>query len=246
MGLIDTVRETGSTNAELASRLAGGMFVAESRWLVADRQSDGRGRQGRVWFDGSGNFMGSTVVHLRSGDPAAGTLALVAGLAVHEAVSIRLPPPHHAVLKWPNDVMIGNAKLAGILLERIGDAVVVGVGVNLAAAPQLPGRATIALSELTATPDRDSFAQDLARLFMVELERWRNYGLSSVIARWQAAGHQAGTPLSVGEPGQDALLGSFAGLSDDGALQLRLADGTCRIIHAGEVNFAMSPTDGKP
>ncbi|MDE2595298.1 MAG: biotin--[acetyl-CoA-carboxylase] ligase [Sphingomonadales bacterium] len=235
--MIETVTSTGSTNADLAARLARGEAVPDGTWLVADRQLAGKGRQGRDWIDGQGNFTGSTVVNLRGGDPPAPTLSLVAGLAVHEAVATRLPPPHRALLKWPNDLMLGAAKLAGILLERVGDAVIVGIGVNLAQAPDLADRATVALSAFTPAPDRDAFAADLARLFALELERWRLYGLAPVIARWQAAGHPPGTPLLVGEPGEVPLSGTFAGLTAEGTLQLRLADGTCRAIHAGDVRL---------
>ncbi len=182
--------------------------------------------------------MGSTLVHIRFGDPPPGTLALLAGLAVHEAVAHHLPPPNRATLKWPNDLMIGQAKLAGILLEREGEAVIVGVGVNLAAAPQLPDRETIALAQFGPAPARNAFAADLARQFDLELSRWRNYGLEPIIARWLAAAHPVGTPLSTGEPGATPLTGTFAGLSPDGALLLRLADGTRQTIHAGEVRFA--------
>ncbi len=236
--MIQTVSVTGSTNADLAARLAAGEPVSEGQWLVADRQDAGRGRQGRAWFDGAGNFMGSTVVHRHAGDPAPGTLSLVAGLAVHETVSPLIPPPLRALLKWPNDVMIGSAKLCGILLEGVGQAVVVGIGVNLAAAPNLPDRATIALSSFGPAPDRDLFAASLAANFDQELERWRTYGLGPLVSRWMAAGHPIGTPLLVGEPGEMAESGEFAGLADDGALQLRLGDGTTRVIHAGEVRLA--------
>ncbi len=239
-GLIETVHLTGSTNADLSARLAAGEQIGENCWLIADRQSAGRGRQGRRWFDGAGNFMGSTLVMLSPGDPPPGTLALLAGLAVHEVVTNRLPPLQRAMLKWPNDVMIGSAKLAGILLERVNDRVIIGIGVNLAAAPQLPGRATIALSSFGPAPDRDQFAADLARQFAIELERWRSYGLGPVIVRWLAAGHPIGTPLLVGDLGADRPTGYFAGLTDDGALQLRLADGTCHVIHAGEIRLADS------
>ncbi len=239
-GLIETVHLTGSTNADLSARLAAGEQIGENYWLIADRQSAGRGRQGRSWFDGAGNFMGSTLVTLSPGDPPPGTLALLAGLAVHEVVTTRLAPPQRAELKWPNDVMIGSAKLAGILLERVGAQVIIGIGVNLAAAPQLPGRATIALAAYGPAPDRDQFAADLARQLAIELERWRSYGLGPVIVRWLAAGHPIGTPLEVGEPDEQKLAGTFAGLTDDGALQLRLADGTCHGIHAGEIRLADS------
>lgn len=236
--MLDFISETGSTNADLSTRLAAGERIPEGYWLVADRQNQGRGRLGRAWFDAIGNFMGSTVVDCRPGDPSLGTLALLAGLAVHEAVAPLIPVPHRPQLKWPNDVLIDRAKLCGILLERVGNAVVVGIGVNLAVAPVVEGRETIALSALGETPDRNRFADALAQSFATELERWRSYGLEPLIARWLTAAHPEGTPLSVGEPGEDLLAGTFAGLSPDGALQLRLADGQMRTIHAGEVRLA--------
>ncbi len=235
--MITVLPQVGSTNAEVAARLKSGA-MAEGDWLVADRQDAGRGRQGRTWFDGAGNFMGSTVVHLRAGDPQPASLALLAGLALAEAVQPILPPPHRLTLKWPNDLMIGTAKLAGILLERKGEGVIVGIGVNLAAAPQVPGRQTVALSAFGPAPDRDTFAQALARSFATELERWRSFGLEPLLRRWCALAHAEGTPLIVGDAHGGAISGLFAGLSADGALQLRLPDGTTRTIHAGEVHFA--------
>ena len=236
--MIQFIASTGSTNADLAARIAAHERVAEGAWLVADRQSAGKGRQGRAWFDGAGNFMGSTVIHLVPTDPAPGTLALVAGLAALEAVSPLIPPPHVAQLKWPNDLLIAGAKLSGILLERVGDAVVVGIGLNLAAAPEIEGRETVALTAFGPAPDRDTFAATLAQCFDRELERWRAFGLEPVLRRWEAAAHPLGTPLLLGEPGETPLTGQFAGLSVDGALQLRLADGTTRTVHAGEVRLA--------
>ena len=235
--MIQYLAETGSTSADIAARLHAGEFVPEGHWLVADRQTAGKGRQGREWFDGAGNFMGSTAVHLRFGDPDPASIALAAGLAVREVIETRLPIGSEARLKWPNDLMIGAAKLAGILLERVGDSVIVGVGVNLASAPDLPDRETIALGDLGATSDRDAFAADLARRFDIELDRWRSFGLAPIVQRWLAAAHPLGTALSVGEPGEEALSGRFAGLSDDGALLLRLAGGQTRVIHAGDVRL---------
>ncbi|MCC6828995.1 MAG: biotin--[acetyl-CoA-carboxylase] ligase [Novosphingobium sp.] len=236
--MIEFIRETGSTNADLAARLRAGAAVAEGDWLVADRQSAGRGRQGKAWADGAGNFMGSTVVHLRDGDPEPSSLALVTGLAVRHAVAARLPAGIVAQLKWPNDVMIAGAKLVGILLERIGGAIVIGIGVNLVAAPDLPDRRTVSLAELGASVDRDSFAVDLAAALAVDLDRWRMFGIAPIVERWQQAAHPLGTPLVAGEPGAEPLAGEFAGLAADGALQLRLPDGTTRIINAGEVRLA--------
>lgn len=232
---IEILAETGSTNADFAARVRAGERIAEGFWLLADRQSAGRGRQGREWFDGVGNFMGSTMVRLAPGDPPAPTLALVAGLAVWEAVSHALAAPTGLTLKWPNDLLLGGAKLAGILLEGAEDAVIVGIGVNLASAPALPDRPAVALSALGPAPDRNSFAATLAHAFAEECERWRRYGLAPLLARWQSAAHPVGTPLTVQEPGASPVQGTFAGLAADGALQLRLADGSIRVVHAGDV-----------
>ena len=236
--LIEFITETGSTSADLAARLRGGAYPIEGSWLVADRQTAGKGRQGRAWHDGAGNFMGSTIVQHRSGDPEPATLALVAGLAVREAVAAQLPADTGLILKWPNDLLVDGAKLAGILLERVGDAIVIGIGVNLVAAPVLPDRATVSLAALGKSPPRDAFATNLAAALAMELDRWRSYGVAPIVARWLTMAHPLGTPLLVGEPGEAPTEGLFAGLTAAGALQLRRSDGTIDIINAGEVRLA--------
>ena len=230
--------ETGSTNADLLNALRSGARVPEGEWLVTDRQTAGRGRQGRAWFDGAGNFMGSTVVRPGPGDPPAHTLALVAGLALHEAATPLCSDASQLKLKWPNDLMLTGAKLSGILLEREGDAVVLGIGVNLAKAPSLPDRETIALGDFGPAPDRDVFARDLAIALDRELERWRSYGLEPILRRWLAAAFPKGTRLSVHEPDGSVTHAAFEGLDPEGSLQLRMADDTIRIVHAGDVMLA--------
>lgn len=236
--MIEVVAETGSTSADLAARLAAGELGAEGRWLVADRQTAGRGRQGRVWSDGAGNFMGSTVVHLQAGDPPAPTLSLVAGVAVSTAVETLVPGVTGLALKWPNDLLLEDAKLAGILLERFGDAVVVGVGVNLAQAPEVPGRATASLADALSGRDgdqRDAFAVMLDEAWSQALGRWRTGGWHALRGEWLARALPFGTALTVHGPDGNAVQGTFAGLDPEGALQLQLASGTRRTIHAGEV-----------
>ncbi|MBB3032801.1 biotin--[acetyl-CoA-carboxylase] ligase [Alteriqipengyuania lutimaris] len=236
--MIRTIPETGSTNADLLQALRNGEGVREGDWLVAYRQSAGRGRQGRGWHDGQGNFMGSTLCHLRAGDPPPATLALVAGIALLEAVQAQCPTLANLQLKWPNDLLVGGAKLAGILLEREGAGVVVGIGVNLAAAPDLPDRRTVKLADFGPAPDRDTFAATLAESWTRDLGRWRDYGIDPLLARWRAAAVPEGTALTVHEPGGAVLAGVYAGLSDEGAMRLRLADGQTRVIHAGDVMLA--------
>jgi BirA family biotin operon repressor/biotin-[acetyl-CoA-carboxylase] ligase len=233
--LIHLVSETRSTNADLLARLAAGERLAEGDWLVADRQTLGRGRQGRNWLDAPGNFMGSTAVRVSPQDPPPASLSFVAALAVYEAVVARIGSPRELELKWPNDVLLGGDKFCGLLLEREGETVVVGIGVNLAAAPTVEDRRTRTLAEFGPAPDRDAFAADLAARFDLELGRWRQYGLEPILNRWLAAAHPPGTPLTVHEPSGASLSGAFAGLEREGALRLRLADGAVRVIHAGDV-----------
>ncbi len=236
--MIRTIAETGSTNSDIAARIRRGDHVPEGEWLVADRQTRGRGRQGRVWSDGLGNFMGSTVVRPAPGDPPAPSLALLAGLALHEVTTPLVPDPTRLTLKWPNDLLYGRAKLAGILLEGALGAVIIGIGVNLASAPDLPDRETAAFTRFGPAPDRDAFAQALAENFDRELERWRTFGIAPVVRRWQAAGMPLGTPLTVHDVAAARIEGTFAGLASDGALLLRLPDGATRSVHAGDVSLA--------
>jgi len=234
---IQIVTETGSTSADLLARLAAGETVREGAWLVADRQNAGRGRQGRGWLDGPGNFMGSTAVRLLPQDPAPASLSFVAALAVYEALLGHVATPLALQLKWPNDVLLDGAKLAGILLERAGDSAVIGTGVNLAWAPDIAGRATGHLKRIGPAPDRDSFARDLAASFDRELDRWRQFGLAPILSRWLAAAHPPGAALAVHGADGSRLAGTFDGLEPDGALRLRLADGSARVIHAGDVSL---------
>lgn len=233
--MIDTVPETGSTNADLIARLAANERVPEGYWLVADRQVLGRGRQGRMWLDAAGNFMGSTVVHVSPQDPQPASLSFVAALAVYEVVLARIGMPQELRLKWPNDVLLGGGKFCGLLLEREGTGVVIGIGVNLAVAPKVDDRRIRTLAEFGPPPDRDAFAADLAARFDLELGRWRQFGLESILNRWLAAAHPLDSPVTVHEPSGKTIAGTFDGLEPDGALQLRLADGSVRVIHAGEV-----------
>ncbi|WP_137679336.1 biotin--[acetyl-CoA-carboxylase] ligase [Aurantiacibacter suaedae] len=232
---IDTIGETGSTNADLAAHLARGDTLAEGYWLVADRQTSGRGRQGRQWRDTPGNFMGSTVVELREGDPPPMQLSMVAALALLETVLQRLADPSRVRLKWPNDVLLDGAKFCGILLERVKDHAVIGMGVNLVAAPPIEGRETRALSALGPAPQRDAFARDLAAAFASEVSHWRAHGGDDLRSRWLAAAHPLGTALSVHDEHGAVISGQFAGLAEDFALILRLDDGSQRVIHAGDV-----------
>lgn len=207
----------------------------EGLWLRAERQTAGRGRQGRAWTSPPGNLSASTLVRLRPTDPAAASLALMAAVALHETVSVYLGSAASAVLKWPNDLLVAGAKLSGILLERADDAVVIGIGINLAHHPDLPDRATTSLAAQGATVAPADFVETLAEAVARWLSRWRGEGLGPIRSAWLDAAHPIGTALSARLPDGGTAEGLFDGLDADGALILRLASGERRVIHAADV-----------
>lgn len=205
----------------------------EGDWLIADRQTAGRGRLGRIWESPAGNLYASTLVRLRSGDPDAATLALVAAIALFDTMTIWASPIQ---LKWPNDLLVNGAKLSGVLLERAGDAIVIGVGVNLLNHPAKLDRPVTSLSAQGATPPQPlSFLQAFSTILHRWLESWRANGLAKVRTAWLDRAHPLGSALVAYLPDGEAVDGLFDGLTDECALRLRLADGTVRVIHAGDV-----------
>jgi BirA family biotin operon repressor/biotin-[acetyl-CoA-carboxylase] ligase len=232
MSVLRTVPETGSTNDDLASLAREG--APEGLWLRAERQTGGRGRQGREWHSPPGNLYASTLVRLAPGDPPAPTLALVAAVALHEVASA-FAGEAGIEIKWPNDLLVAGAKLSGILLERLDDAVVVGFGVNLLDHPDETTRPATSFAALGAAPDPAQFLEALAESFARWLARWRGEGLAPIRQRWLAVAHPPGTALSTHTASGAWVEGLFDGLDENGALRLRLADGSSQVIHAGDV-----------
>jgi len=226
---IRVVERTGSTNADLLADRA----AVEGDWLVALTQDAGRGRQGREWVSESGNFFGSTLVILEAGDPAAPSLALAAGLALIESVDL-VSPGQPLMLKWPNDLLSGMAKLGGILLERNDDRVVAGFGVNLGKAPKIGGRDVAALNGAILP---EAFAPLLAGSFARLLDLWRASEPEAFARAWLARAHPIGTRLTIHTGPGEVSTGTFNGIEPDGALLLLSEDGTIEIIRAGDVEL---------
>jgi BirA family biotin operon repressor/biotin-[acetyl-CoA-carboxylase] ligase len=209
--------------------------AAEGLWLRAQHQTQGRGRLNRPWEGEDGNLYASTLVRLMPADPPAPTLALVAAVAVHEALQ-RFVPHDDLRIKWPNDIMAGPAKLSGMLLEGTGDAVIIGIGVNVTHHPLLADRATTCLRALGATEvDAGALLQDIAQGFARYLALWRMMGVPVIRNHWLERAHLPGTALRANLPDGEVIPGTFETLDNDGALKLRLANGTISVIHAGDI-----------
>ena len=139
------------------------------------------------------------------------------------------------MLKWPNDLLLDGAKLAGILLERADNAVVIGIGVNLAHHPDDTDRIATSLAARGIIIQPAAFLDVLAETFARWLARWRNEGVPAVRDRWVERAHPVGTALAARLPDGISVDGLFERLDADGALILRLASGERRVIHAGDV-----------
>ena len=168
---------------------------------------------------------------MAAGDLPPQSLSLAAGLALIEAAEAAAPGLP-LLLKWPNDLVVDGAKLAGILLERQGDRVVVGFGVNLSAAPDIPGRSAAHLGG-RVTPE--AFAPLLAGSMSRILILWRTTDPGDFAKAWLARAHPIGTELAVHGADAADVRGRFEGIDADGTLRLRLADGSVELVRAGDV-----------
>jgi BirA family biotin operon repressor/biotin-[acetyl-CoA-carboxylase] ligase len=223
----DTVEST----MDEARRMAG--LGAEERIVVRARaQSGGRGRLGRSWRSPPGNVYMTAILRPPVATSRAAEFSLVSAVAMADAVAAFAAPVR---LKWPNDVLLAGAKVAGVLLEALGrgtelDAVLIGIGINVAHCPDLPDRPT------TRVPDAD--ADQVFAALLDALDRryreWGRHGFAATRSAWLGYGPVPGSVLTVGQ-GEVQVTGTFGGLNDDGALRLVLGDGSVRRIAAGEV-----------
>jgi BirA family biotin operon repressor/biotin-[acetyl-CoA-carboxylase] ligase len=225
--------EVGSTNDWLMTRADA---LPDGHWVIADRQTAGRGRRGRVWNDAAGNFMGSVLV--KAHGPVQ-QLSFVAALALHDALAELAGAPERLALKWPNDVLLDGLKCSGILLERQGTgregALVIGIGVNLAHHPNGTERPATSLAAAgLAVPTSAALLEELAPAFAHWRSVWAGQGFAPIRTAWLARASGVGGRI-VARLGHENPEGLFAGLADDGALLLKLDDGSTRAILAGDV-----------
>ena len=229
--------ELDSTNSE-ARRLA---EKGESGpvWISTARQTGGRGRRGRVWHSGEGNLAASLL--LRPTAPAAvtGQLSFAAALAAAETAR-HFAPDAAIQVKWPNDVLAGGCKLAGILLESGGGPngrwLVIGVGMTLASFPHHTEFPATSLAQLgIASPSSDEALTVLAARFAHWYDAWMSEGFEILRAAW--LGRAGGLGQSIRARLPDAIHeGVFEGIDASGALLLN-QQGQVRAISAGEVFF---------
>lgn len=228
-----------STNsAAMAAARAG---QGSGLWVLANVQTEGRGRRGRNWVSPAGNLFASVLLIDPGPRDRIGELPLVAAVALAEAVDRAVGAFGLARLKWPNDLLVGGAKLSGILLEAepLGDgrlAVVCGFGVNCASHPDPENYAATDLAALGYRVDAEAMFRCLAACLAERLEGWRRDGFEPARRAWLDRALKLGEEIIVRLPGED-LVGRFRDIDPRGQLVLALAGGTTRVISAGDVFF---------
>jgi len=239
-----------STNAEAMRRAA----IAGQRVLYvrADRQTAGRGRSGRAWQTLDGNLALSRLAPLTCPPAAVPQLSIVAAVAVHRAISGCLSDAGcnaQLRLKWPNDLLLDRAKVAGILVEAstVGAVrlAVIGVGVNISEAPAIEGRRTVALADMAPRIETPrTMAPLVARQLEEALAVWNDgAGFDAIRADWLQRTVPIGEPISL-HRGTARVEGVFAGLAADGSLVLRDAGGRLQTYAYGDVTLAADDTAG--
>lgn len=222
-------------------------------WIVAQEQTAGRGRHGRSWISPPGNLYATLMLEVPVPLSKALELSFVCALAMRETVQTFLQNGDEdgaVLLKWPNDILVKDRKISGILLETLEvfgqerTALALGFGLNLSSAPTDVRTPSTCLSALGAqgVPAFGALAC-LATCVARTLEAWSlGQHFPAIVTEWTRHAWRLGEPLSL-KTGQEEIEGTFLGLSQDGALLMRLDNGQIRVFHAGDIEGHLSPCD---
>ncbi len=235
--------EIDSTNAEARRRAEAG--EAGPVWIVARRQTAGRGRRGRTWGSDEGNLFATLLMVTPKPPAQAAQVTFVAALAVADLVEA-FSVPGRMSIKWPNDVMLGGEKAAGILVESGPHAagglwLAVGIGVNLGHHPEGTERPATSVRahlrpDVAHPPAPEVAIRALADGFDQWLTRWDTLGFDPLLEAWRARAGNLHGPVTA-RLGRETIEGVADGVEADGSLRLRLPDGSMRLIAAGDIFF---------
>jgi BirA family biotin operon repressor/biotin-[acetyl-CoA-carboxylase] ligase len=223
-----------STNSEALRRAESGAPDGTIVWALV--QTAGRGRQGRAWQSLAGNLTASVLLRPAIAPARLPELSLLAAVALADTIAGLVPANRTVALKWPNDVLLNGAKLAGILLEAApGGGAVIGIGVNVASCPDPASIAYPATRLADHAPDLT--VAELLETFIWTLYDWLLHwcaeGFAVVRAAWLARGPHEGDPVRI-HTGDELIEGAYRGLTEEGGLLLDTDAGRRRIL-AGDV-----------
>jgi BirA family biotin operon repressor/biotin-[acetyl-CoA-carboxylase] ligase len=243
---LESFDRIGSTNSEAMERARAG--ERGPMWFVTTEQTAGRGRRQRPWIAPRGNLASSVLETIDVAPATAATLGFAAGLAL-EAALRSVAGSVGFSLKWPNDVLAGQAKLSGILLEAetlLGGslAVVVGMGTNIVAAPEGTPTPATSLAALGLKTSAEQLFTALSDSWAECRRIWDNgRGFGEIRRRWLALAAGLGQPVAV-HTGHATVSGIFDTIDDTGSMILRTSTGDRVPISAGDVHFGPAASAG--
>ncbi|AFW01994.1 biotin--[acetyl-CoA-carboxylase] ligase [Gluconobacter oxydans] len=226
----------GSTSDLLKKKAEAG---AQGKLAIqAFSQTSGRGTRGRSWVDPGGNLAISLLFRPEKSIDFLAVIPFLTAVSLYETARQFSTGEADFMLKWPNDLLLSERKMAGVLIEAGGNAdrkwVVVGIGANLRQAPQIEGRQLSSLSEVAAAPDPAVFGRDLALQMDRWIGLWEAEGFVPIREAWLERAHPVGRHLAV-QRGETYISGSFSGLDEQGRLLLALPNGETIPVVTGDI-----------
>lgn len=235
---LEHLEQITSTNTYALERISAG--DDGPLWIVADRQTQGRGRRQRTWVSLEGNLHLSFIVQLSCGPQHVAELGFVAGLACYDALSEHMSKPEMLTLKWPNDLLIGSAKTAGLLLERAseskaeGECVVIGFGINIAGHPDDVNFPATHMAEHAPDIEKVDVLEALAQAMVHWLAVWQNgENFSGIRSAWTQRAYGLDQKIAV-DMETKRITGTFKGINDNGAMLIETSNGNVETIMAGD------------
>ncbi|MBI3440428.1 MAG: biotin--[acetyl-CoA-carboxylase] ligase [Proteobacteria bacterium] len=225
------LQSVGSTNDYAKGFAKQGASSGTVIW--AREQTAGRGRQGNEWISAPGNLFMSMILKPKVDVEHIGQLSFLFAVSLASVLETVIPASAEIHLKWPNDLLINQKKAAGILIETESQAtwVVVGIGLNITNAPE----GAISLQEIGVNAhNAESILQLLAKEMQKRIEHWEKNGFQTIRAAWLKRAYKLGREIRARFP-KETLTGVFEGIDMTGALQLKMSDGTVRLMNSGEV-----------
>ncbi len=230
--------DVDSTNEHAKRLLAKG--ITQPTWIIAQRQTAGKGRQGHVWVSEMGNLFCTLILPIDVSLSDAANLSFVSALAVGTVLESYVEMMD-VTYKWPNDVLLNDQKVSGILLEtdqrKDALALIIGIGMNIQSSPKDVAYPATSLADYLQTPPQpDQIFSELAHAFDRWLDVWRSQGFAAIQNAWMAQAARLNQTVHVRLP-DEHMTGILRGINEKGELLLKLASGQERRISAGDVYF---------
>ena len=237
---LDVVKSTNLTAKELASK--GEATTPDGTLIWAHEQTEGRGRRGKGWSSPRGNLYISLILRPETALSRSAQLSFVAALSIYDALGNLGPPGHQVHCKWPNDILLNEKKVSGILLESEGtfgnepaDWIILGIGLNVMSYPQNSTFPSTSLNSEGWQTSIEEVLMAFSRSFLSWTNNWVENGFASIRENWLWRSVGIGSIIHVKVDNQ-VLEGIFEDIDEDGALILNQS-GKTRRITAGDLFF---------